>query len=246
MEQNEAMNSVDADRISTQIGPLLEQRPEYAQRCVTKMTFTVHDKERRLGQNVAKLLCNLLHRSQYLFDGSIHALRGAQVLSAYLTVRAHMETTGCIQFVMLQLCKYYDNTLDAAAINNIVFHQFLGGRTFPDRGKHPDAPDAVQILKCVDSVDKAVELKQLNPKINFREIYDMLSEYCHPNFLGHSVGVDTDGSGNVTYTESQSFDNVDLTNVCLGLAASCFVLFSAYDHAMSMLSEHEVMPEVHK
>lgn len=240
------MNTPASDAISKQIGPLLEQRPEYDRRCVKRMVFTVHDKERLLGQNTAKLLHNLLHRSRDLFDGSIHALRGSQVLSTYLTVRAHMETTGCAQYLRVQLRKYYDKAIDSAAINDIIFRQFLGGRIFPDRAKHASAPDAIQILNYVDSVNKAAELKRLNREIDFRDIYNWLSEYCHPNFLGHSVGVDTEDNGDVAYASDQSFDNICLTDVCLGLAASCFVLFPAYDDAMSMLSENEAMPDILK
>lgn len=246
LERDADMNAPDSERLATHLGPLLEQRQEYDQRCVKQMLFTVFDRERALGQNTSKLLYNLLHRSRDLFDGCIHALRGSQVLSTYMTVRAHMETTGCIQYLRVQLHKYYSKSIDVAAVNDIVLRQLLGGRVFPDRNKHPDAPNAVQIMNCVDSVDKAVELKRLNSDICFREIYDTLSEYCHPNFLGHSVGVETDQRGDVMYAVTQSFDDVDLTNVCFGLAASCLVVFAAYDDAMKLLSENEEMPNVEK
>ncbi|MCX7007022.1 MAG: hypothetical protein NTY53_07200 [Kiritimatiellaeota bacterium] len=240
------MNAPDPEAIRKQISPLLAQRPEYDRRCIKRIVFTLCDKERAIGLNTAKLLHNLLHRSRDLFDGSVHALLGSQVLSTYLTVRAHMETTGCIQYLRIQLYKYYDKAIDLDAFNDIVYRQFLGGRIFPDRTRHPDAPDAVQILNCIDSVNKATELKRINREIDFREIYDMLSEYCHPNFLGHSVGVDTEESGNVVYASDQSFDSASFTDAFLGLASSCCVLFSAFDDAMSKLSENEVLPDVQK
>jgi hypothetical protein len=118
----------------------------------------------------------LLHRLVALMDGAAVAWNSRCTLSCMLSARAVMETFAVMaefERRVTPLLKEQDlGGLDALAQNGIVASRD------PDWIKDNPETAAVSVLTYVDKFNKRAE--------GFRGHYDMLSERCHPNSLGHN------------------------------------------------------------
>jgi hypothetical protein len=118
----------------------------------------------------------LLHRLIALADGAAVAWNSRCTLSAMLSARALMETFAVMaefERRVTRLLKEEDfGGLDALAQNGIFASR--------DEELIKDNPEtkAISVLTYVDKFDKIAE--------GFRGHYNMLSERCHPNALGHN------------------------------------------------------------
>jgi hypothetical protein len=118
----------------------------------------------------------LLHRLVALMDGASVAWNNRCTLSAMLSARALMETFALMaefeRQVMRLLKEENLRGLDALAQNGIFASRD------PEWIKANPETQAVSVLTCIDKFDKRAE--------GFRGHYDILSERCHPNSLGHN------------------------------------------------------------
>jgi hypothetical protein len=118
----------------------------------------------------------LLHRLIALMDGAAVSWNNRCALSAMLSARALMETFAVMaefERRVARLLKEEDlGGLDAVAQNGIFASRD------PDWIKDNPETQAVSVLTYIDKFDKRVD--------GFRGHYDMLSERCHPNSLGHN------------------------------------------------------------
>jgi hypothetical protein len=118
----------------------------------------------------------LLHRLVALMDGAAIAWNNRSTLSTMLSARALMETFAVMAEFERQVTRLLKEEnlgrLDALAQNGIFASRD------PDWIKDNPETKAVSILTYVDKFDKRAE--------GFRGHYDMLSERCHPNSLGHN------------------------------------------------------------
>jgi hypothetical protein len=118
----------------------------------------------------------LLHRLVALMDGAALAWNYRCTLSAVLSARALMETFAVLAEFELQvawLLKEEDlGGLDALAQNGIFASRD------PDWIKDNSETQARNVLHYIDKFNKRVD--------GFRGHYDILSERCHPNSLGHN------------------------------------------------------------
>jgi hypothetical protein len=118
----------------------------------------------------------LLHRLVALMDGAAVAWNNRCTLSCLLSARALMETFAVMaefeRQVTLHLKEEDLGGLDALAQNGI-----FASRDSDWINENP-ATLATSVLTYIDKFDKRAE--------GFRGHYDMLSERCHPNSLGHN------------------------------------------------------------
>ena len=118
----------------------------------------------------------LLHRLVALMDGAAVAWNNRCTLSAMLSARAMMETFAVMAEFERQVARLLREEnlggLDALAQKGIFASRD------PEWIKENPESQAVSVLTYVDKFDKRAE--------GFRGHYDMLSERCHPNSLGHN------------------------------------------------------------
>jgi hypothetical protein len=118
----------------------------------------------------------LLHRLVALMDGAAVAWNSRCTLSAMLSARALMETFAVMaefERRVARLLKEEDlGGLDALAQNGIFASRD------PDWIRENPKTRALNVLTCIDRFDRRCE--------GFRGHYDMLSERCHSNSLGHN------------------------------------------------------------
>jgi hypothetical protein len=118
----------------------------------------------------------LLHRLIALMDGAAVAWKSRCTLSAMLSARALMETFA----VMAELERRVTRLLrdeDLGGLDALAQNGIFASRD-PEWIKENPETQAVSVLTYIDKFDKRAE--------GFRGHYDMLSERCHPNSLGHN------------------------------------------------------------
>jgi len=118
----------------------------------------------------------LLHRLVALMDGAAVAWNNRCTLSAMLSARALMETFAVMAEFEQRVARFLKEEdlggLDALAQNGIFASRD------PEWFKENPETQAVSVLTYINKFDKRAE--------GFRGHYDILSERCHPNSLGHN------------------------------------------------------------
>lgn len=118
-----------------------------------------------------QLLCAreaLIWRTEELARTCCDALERDDFAAAALLSRAAVESTALIWKLMEVLDDR--QKLSAEKLNDSLIRMLVGSRIWPD------GPQALQILTCIDRMDKKVP--------GVRKSYDMLSEIAHPNWRG--------------------------------------------------------------
>ena len=118
-----------------------------------------------------QLLCTreaLIWRMEELARNACDALERNDFAAAALLSRATVESAALAWKLMEVL--YDRQRLSQQELNDTVIRMLAGSRVWSD------APKALQILSCIDRMDKTVP--------GVRRSYDMLSEIAHPNWRG--------------------------------------------------------------
>jgi hypothetical protein len=118
----------------------------------------------------------LLHRLMALMDGAAVAWNNRCTLAAILSARALMETLAVFAELEQRVARFYAaedlGGLDALAQNGVFASRD------PEWVKEYPETAAVNVLTYINKFDKRAK--------GFRGHYDILSERCHPNSLGHN------------------------------------------------------------
>jgi hypothetical protein len=137
----------------------------------------------------------LLHRIVALMEGATVAWNSSCTLSAILSARALMESIA----VMAGLERRVADLLSREDLGEL--DTFAMRATYASRDPEwiRDFPEskAVNVLTYIDQFDKRAP--------GFRKHYDILSERCHPNSLGHNFMFATldRSDGTVRFTEER-------------------------------------------
>src|SRR5215469_15292528 len=118
-----------------------------------------------------QLLCTreaLIWRTEELARTACDALERDDLAAAALLARATVENAALAWNLMEVLGDR--KRLSPQELNETLVRMLVGSRLWPD------APQALQILSCIDRMDKMVP--------DVRKSYDMLSEIAHPNWRG--------------------------------------------------------------
>jgi hypothetical protein len=118
-----------------------------------------------------QLLCTreaLIWRTEELARTACDALERDDLAAAALLARATCESVALAWKLMEVLADR--QKLSEQELSEILVRMLVGSRLWPD------APQALQILGCIDRMDKAVP--------GVRKSYDILSEIAHPNWRG--------------------------------------------------------------
>ena len=125
-------------------------------------------------------------RMSELSKTAFDALEREQFASAIILTRAAAESCAALWSLSTKI----QAAVKSGAVGDIGTHlmRFIMGH----RGD-AEMPDAVNVLTCVDRVDKDVD--------GFRHHYDVLSEYAHPNWAGtvHIYSQPHPGEGTVSF-----------------------------------------------
>ena len=113
----------------------------------------------------------LFHRSVELLESAVESLKGDHLVSASLLARAYQETLS-ILFYINRKCKSAITNKDPSTLDSHLM-RVLSGTRRDDKFRNP-----ISVMTAIDLVEKEI------PK--FRDMYEELSEYSHPNWHGTS------------------------------------------------------------
>jgi hypothetical protein len=129
----------------------------------------------KIAWNLASYQHVLLHRLVALMDGAAVAWNHRCTLSAMLSARALMETFAVMAEFERQVTRLLKEK-NLGGLNALAQNGIFASRDPEWIKDHPET-QAVSVLTYIDKFDKRAE--------GFRAHYDILSERCHPNSLGH-------------------------------------------------------------
>lgn len=198
------------------------------------------------GYNALRFIQLLLYRSKSLIEGSIILLNNKKMLPSLITIRAHYETTGSLCYSLMRLKSYYNGNILFQKLDEDFRRLALGATTID----HKDCPCPINAMTLIDAVDylinkEIVRDKNAPPKM-FRDLYDTLSDYCHPNFHGiHSGSEILHNEKAIIYNETDTVIDSDFPFFFnLGMSTRLFLHF--YDEMHLLLNKKEIMPIMHK
>ena len=105
-----------------------------------------------------------------LIESSYTLYKSGLLVGSVVTGRAAQETLAVIWFVNSKL-EHLSKTKELSHFTETMRRLILGW------SNDEEFPEKINVLKCIDAVDKDLEGK-------FRRHYEMLSEYAHPNYSG--------------------------------------------------------------
>jgi len=115
----------------------------------------------------------LCWRMAQLSRSAFECFEKRKLAAAILLARAAMETSAALWY----LRKVMESSIETQTIGEAdqrLMQLLMGSKSDTDT-----LPEAINVLKCVDSVDKKIP--------GFRYQYDRLSEFAHPNWAGTAL-----------------------------------------------------------
>jgi tetratricopeptide (TPR) repeat protein len=208
--------------------------------------------ESHLGYIATLYLMYSLQKSRDLFKGFIDCINLKNFNLLFLSTRAHLEITASIAYFLRYLISYYDSKIKYEEIINLLSKLFEGTR------KYPTSYEAINVLTMLDGADKlfremkkranynVVKLYKILGTEIFRGVYELLSEYCHPNFPGFIYSVETNEKNKFIFSDKLIIDENCLGMVLKSIEISLLSFFSVYDDCFSLLNKNEKMPKMFK
>ena len=152
-----------------------------------------------------------------------------------LSTRAHFEMAGFVASLVKQLDAFYNDpvTTETAVKLDDALHQLHGGTRFKF-STHPRAeqirPEALNVLTLIKAVGYVLSK---DVEAAFRDQYEWLSEFCHPDALARLVGHDLDlASGVVHFSREARLPEEYVATALNSLAVSHPVFFHSFDRAV--------------
>lgn len=204
------------------------------------------DPEIIIGYNALRFIQLLLYRSKSLIEGSIILLNNKKMLPSLITVRAHCETTGSLCYSLIKFKSYYNGNILFQKLDEEFRRLALGATTI----NHKDCPRPINAMNLIDAVDHLINKEIVRdknaPQKIFRDLYDTLSDYCHPNFHGINSGSKIlHDEKAIIYNKTDMVLDSDFS-LFFNLAMSTRLFLNFYDEMYLLLNKQEIMPIMHK
>ena len=194
--------------------------------------------ERLIGQNALFFAQKTITRSHSLLESIVKCINHNQELGTLILIRAHYETTGCIVMLYNRLNSFYQEDIEEGELDSILRRMNMGSTM---KIENADVPKPVNAMTYIDEVDKYFKRNPESRHLNglYREGYDQLSEYCHPNFSGLVLKTHVNKVGVVRFGVP-SFKWLSEGLPLLSISITLFVI--VYDKVIELLMKHEELP----
>lgn len=193
-----------------------------------------------LGRNGLYYLQNVLFRSRVLIEGSIFSLNSENILVTLLATRAHYEITGSLAYFLKKLKSYYEHNITFEQVNETLHKLSIGGK-LADRPM--GTPEAIGVMSMIDAADDLFKQIAKEKITVFRESYEYLSEFCHPNHYGVTMGSHLNSIGIVRFDKHPDLKNKYIEPLgYLTISTGIFIMY--YDKILKYLTENEDMPVI--
>ncbi|WP_430474609.1 hypothetical protein ACQ0MK_02020 [Thalassospira lucentensis] len=162
-----------------------------------------HDSKSIILQNFRVLRQNTLRRSVALTSASFQMIESQNVLGLALNCRAHIESTCQLGYY----CAVVDSFLNGRTTYKNLYVKIVRALAGASHEMFSHAPDPVNVLYFIDKSEKYFSsLVGQRGDVGFRDKYDFLSDFCHPNFCSSIIGVNLDKTDETLIYEDFSID----------------------------------------
>ena len=213
-----------------------------------------------LGYFTTLYLMYSLQKSRDLFRGFIDCINLKNFSLLFLSTRAHLEITGSIAYFLRYLISYYDSKIKFEEIIDLLSRLFEGTKSKLLEGtkKYPVSYQAINVLTMLNGADKLFREKKVKLNENvikiygifgtepIRCVYELISEFCHPNFPGFIFSVETNEENKLIFRDKLIIDENSLGMALKSIDFSLSFFFSVYDDCFSLLNKNEKMPKMFK
>ncbi|KHD89031.1 MAG: hypothetical protein OM95_06140 [Bdellovibrio sp. ArHS] len=209
---------------------------------VKKLILPDEKPARLLGVNGTIYLLRILDRFRDLLIACISAYEHKRVLSLYIEVRAHFETTASLMYFYGKLCEFYDNAIDLNQMEEATNRISSGSKLKPDWNSELPVLDPVNVLTTIKHADRI--LREAGSTVDmFAGSYNFISELAHPNHFGliykSEVSIE---EGTITFLTDEDAFQKHSKGAIYKLLISVNVFMQWYQHAFSLLKKNETMP----
>jgi hypothetical protein len=234
MNREELNKSLRTDEVNEYFTVLTDQEARMVSELKTRSWNELGDIERiRDYAPVVRQL--LLHRAIKLTKGAGESVLNNNGYVLALSVRAHFETMAAIGYLNHRLKSLREGNITPEEVCDGILTQLFGTRDkkllrWADTGGfRKDGYKAIQVLTMLDCADKLERLDKFERKLTLRQIYESLSEFCHPNFHSNELVFDpTIKKGSVIFRNEDVLLDKELAPLN-GLSVSTIALIEFYD-----------------
>ncbi|MGE0369798.1 MAG: hypothetical protein AB7I96_13210 [Candidatus Dadabacteria bacterium] len=206
---------------------------------------------RDIGWMASGFIYRALQRSRMLFFEFINNINNGNVLSSYYLVRGHFETTAAVAALSKALKDCYAQDITYEELATTILTLGIGTRYFRPEN-FPDEPTTIEFPQAINVITRITRADEMYSNIlnldetpgRFADAFNLLSEFCHPNVGGLSIGSEVQSNLDITFQKNPNFNEENLKRLitCMGMSSSFF--FHVYDNCLSMLKDNEEMPEI--
>lgn len=199
-------------------------------------TYEAVGKELTTGDRARVLLVSALATARALTWVTIHSANGGLAPGVNLAARAHFEITGLAAYAVEALQDFVQGRKTQPEFETLLTRLFMGRRTgLGDlEPSERESLTAINALTLVDSVDK---LLPDDLRGAFREGYDWLCEFCHPNSFARFASGHELRSGRFAFRRVPSIEEGDLGHALAHLILSQTLFFQRFDDGWKLLAE---------
>ncbi len=177
-------------------------------------------------------------RARLLTWGIINAVNENLCASLFLAIRAHFETTGMMAYLLWRCEQFRNGAITEDALADYLDRLAIGRRFSMDDDPPSGIPSneqAIQVLDLIDSADRGLK-EHAQVAGSFREAYEWLSEFCHPNLQSRMSDYAIIGQ-DVLFHRTPRLDAEDLDMALTHVHLSHSVFFYAFTDCAKLLED---------
>ncbi|NQT60381.1 MAG: hypothetical protein HQ557_15490 [Bacteroidetes bacterium] len=213
--------------------------PKYAMSFIDSSNLAIDD---LIASNTLSYLQFQLRRSYSLLLGCCESIGNRNILSSVLTIRAHIEVTGAIGYLLRNLNRYYSEKMTKEELENLLNKLILGRRM----GEMRVPFEAVNVLTMIKKSDLLINKMLNEEKKNILfDCYEWLSEFCHTNSYGLISGSTVREPRVLQLSDKITTSKKDSSNVkYISITMPLFFLF--FEEIFSIIIKNENLPKFKK
>lgn len=158
------------------------------------------------------LLYSAVARARVLAWTIAHCINEHLSAGAYLALRAHYEMTALLAYVLRETRKWRTGQISTESFEGTIVRLILATRTpTQNDAPVPEYAKAINVLTMLPAVDLIYNDDRLHGK--FKEAYEWLSEFCHPNMFSHEITGRRKEGRRLVFAQRPEFTETDLSHV---------------------------------
>jgi len=174
------------------------------------------------------LLYSALARARVLTWSIAHCINEQLSAAAYLAVRAHFEMTALLAYILRETRKWQSAEITRESYEQTLVRLILATRTPMEEGSPvPEYASAVNVLTMLPAVDLIYGDERLHSR--FKEAYEWLSEFCHPNMFSHEITGRRREGRRIIFAPRPEFSESDLHHLIGYANLSLLQFIDCYD-----------------